>query len=212
MAGKFLNDAEHERIRNAITNAEARTSGEIHCVLAQRSDSYFLPAAFFLTMAIIGLSLIAAIVLHLYWLALPLYQFVLAQAASVATGLLVLHFRPGIRVHLVPRSLRYRRAHENARRQFVGRNIHLTRQRTGVLIFLSLEEHYGEVLADSGIANVVPQARWNETVAKLIEEASCGNLAEAFNAAIAMVGEELARHFPPTVDDQNELSDHLAEI
>lgn len=211
-ATRYLTAAEHEAVRKAIEDAERRTSGEIHCVLAQRSDSYLLPAAFFLTIAIIGLSLVAAIALHLYWLSLPLYQFVLAQMAAVLTGFGVLLAWPRMRIHLVPRSLRYRRAHENARRQFVGRNIHLTRQRTGVLIFLSMEEHYAEVLADSGIASKVSQERWNEAVDRLVGQASQGHMAQAFSAAIALVGEELALHFPPEPDDPNELSDHLAEI
>ena len=74
----------------------------------------------------------------------------------------------------VPRRLRYRRAHDNALKQFLARNVHITTARTGVLIFVSLAERYAEVVADSGINAKVPQETWNDIVADLVAHAQPG--------------------------------------
>ena len=60
-----------------------------------------------------------------------------------------------LRIHLVPRRQRYRHAHDNAMKQFLARNVHLTTARTGVLLFVSLAERYAEVVADAGINSQV---------------------------------------------------------
>ena len=49
---------EHARIADAVQAAEAKTSGEIYCVVARSSDSYFFPAAFMVTLAIVVISLL----------------------------------------------------------------------------------------------------------------------------------------------------------
>jgi putative membrane protein len=108
--------------------------------------------------------------------------------------------------------LRHRRAHDNAVRQFLAHNIHLTGERTGVLLFLSMEERYAEVIADSGIDARVGQEDWDRIVGLLVSHAGKDRLAEGFCEAVREVGALLARHFPPRPNDRNELDDHLVEI
>ena len=119
---------------------------------------------------------------------------------------------PSLRIRLVSKRMRYRRAHENAVRQFLARNIHLTKARTGVLVFVSLAERYAEIVADEGIDAKVPQEAWNGIVARLLEDARAGRLTEGYETAIAAVGALLAEHFPRRADDANELDAHLVEI
>ena len=130
----------------------------------------------------------------------------------MVAALFVLWLFPALRVHYVPHSLRRRRAHDNAVRQFLAHNIHLTGERTGVLLFLSMEERYAEVIADSGIDAHVEQKDWDRIVGLLVSHASRERLAEGFCEAVAEVGALLARHFPPRLADRNELDDHLVEI
>lgn len=203
---------DHDRIAEAIRAAEARTSGEIYCVVARASDSYFYPAAFFVSAGIIVIGIAATILLEWWWISIRLPVFWAAVVLAFAAAWLVLALVPGLRIHFVPRRLRYRRAHDNALKQFLARNVHITSARTGVLIFVSLAERYAEVVADSGINAKVEQSTWNGIVADLVGHARQDRLADGFMTAIAAVGDLLARHFPRRGDDANELDDHLVEI
>jgi putative membrane protein len=196
----------------AIRRAERSTSGEIVCVMARSSDDYFFPAAFIATIGILIASLIAAILIEEWWLTIRIPFFVAAQLLAVLSALVVLKSFPAIRIRFVPHHLRHLRAHNNAVTQFLARNIHLTAERTGVLIFLSLEERYAEIIADGGIDLHVTQEDWNGIVEDLIGHASRGETAEGFCVAIDKVGAFLAAHFPPQPNDRNELDDHLVEI
>lgn len=209
---KKMTPNDHARIADAIRRAEQSTSGEIVCVLARSSDDYFFPAAFVATLAILVGSLIAAAIVEQLWLTIRLPFFVVAQVLAILSALAVLKFFPAVRMRFVPHRLRHLRAHNNAVTQFLARNIHLTAERTGVLIFLSLEERYAEIIADEGIDLHVAQEDWNGVVEELIRHASRGDVAEGFCASIDKIGAFLAAHFPPRPDDRNELDDHLVEI
>jgi putative membrane protein len=209
---KTLSSKDHERIAEAIRVAEDETAGEIYCVVARASDSYFYPAAFFVSIAMVIISVLVALALEHWWLSVRLPVFMIATALAFAAAWAVLFFAPGLRMVFVPRRLRYRRAHDNALKQFLARNVHITTARTGVLIFVSLAERYAEVVADSGIDAKVPQETWNGIVAGLVAHASRDQLADGYVAAVGKVGDLLAVHFPRRAHDSNELDDHLVEI
>ena len=212
MTGRILSEAEHRRIAGAIRLAERATNGEIYCVIARRSDSYFFPSAFIAAIVIGIASAVAGYLIDRSWIDPPHSLLPLAALAALASAMLVLERVPRLRILLVPRYLRYRRASANAVRQFLVHNIHLTEGRTGVLIFVSLEERYAEVVADAGVNAVVDQAAWNGIVSSLVEAAARGALADGFIDAIETSGRLLARHFPADGRQENELRDHLAEI
>jgi putative membrane protein len=211
-AWRTMTPEEHARIADAVQAAEASTSGEIFCVVARSSASYFFPAAFIVTLAIVAVSLLVAYLAHLWWYELSPVTLVVAQLVAIGCALMVLAFFPAIRIHLVPLGQRYRHAHDNAMKQFLSRNIHLTAARTGVMLFVSLAERYAEVVADSGIDSRVPQQTWDSVVACLIAHARRAEVADGFVEAIGVVGALLAEHFPVTADDINELDDHVVEI
>ncbi|WP_309082647.1 TPM domain-containing protein [Chelativorans sp.] len=210
--GNILTGEERARVAEAIRQAEGRTSGEIYCVLARASDSYFFPAAFFVSLSILLFSLLASFFLHHWWISVRPGSLVMTQLAAIGAALLLLEVFPRLRIHFVPRRLRYRRAHDNALRQFLSRNIHATGGRTGALIFVSLAERYAEVVADAGIGARVPQERWNEAVAILIRHAAGSRLADGLVEAVQIVGTELSTHFPPGTVNPDELDNHVAEI
>lgn len=208
----LMSEAERARVGAAITKAEAQTDGEIYAVLARRSDDYFAPAAFAVSVAAILAALVAALVLHRLWIPVDAMPFMLTFALAWLAALAVLWAFPGLCRHLVPRRTLYRRAHLNASSQFLARNIHLTRGRTGILLFVSLEERYAEVHADAGIDERVGQQDWNAICAILIDHASRNDFANGFVLAIEASGALLARHFPKTGADTNEIDDHLIEL
>ncbi|MCY1365428.1 hypothetical protein D9M69_522730 [compost metagenome] len=90
--------------------------------------------------------------------------------------------------------------------------MHITEHRTGILLFVSMAEHYAEVIADAGIHARVEQEEWNGIVATLIHHASRKQIAEGFVLAIGQAGILLEMHFPAGDNDINELDDHLIEL
>lgn len=212
MAKKTMTEQDHARIAEAIRTAEANTAGEIYCVVARRSDGYFFSAAMVVTISILVISLGVAFLIEAWWLTMRLPIFVGAQLLALAAALALVYAFPGLRIGLAPRRWQYMRAHENALKQFLARNVHLTAERTGVLIFVSLAERFAEIVADAGIDAKVPQDMWDSIVAGLIDDAEHDRLADGFVTAVAAVGALLAEHFPVRPDDVNELDDHLVEI
>ena len=212
MAARAMTHEEHQTVAAAVRAAERKTSGEIFCVVARRSDDYFFPAAFIVTASMVAVSLAVAWILHLAWYDLRPTTLAAAQIAAIGCALAVLWLVPAVRIHMVPRRLRYRRAHDNAMRQFLARNVHVTAERTGVLLFVSLAEHYAEVIADAGINRRVGQETWDGVVRDMVDHARRGAIADGFVAAVASVGALLAEHFPVGATDVNELDDHVVEI
>jgi putative membrane protein len=205
----LMSEADHARVAAAIRAAETQTDGEIYAVLARRSDNYFAPAV---SVAAILSAVICALFMHYYWVQADTLVFIAAFAAAWALALAILWFFADVCRFLVPRNTLYRRAHQNAANQFLARNIHLTKNRTGILLFVSVEERYAEVLADEAIDLRVAQEEWNGIVATLIEHARDKQFAEGFLKATAASGALLAQHFPKSHDDINELDDHLVEL
>jgi putative membrane protein len=212
MASVTMTEQEHARIAEAIRAAEANTAGEIYCVVAKRSDGYFFSAAMVVTVSILLIGLAVSFLMEAWWLTMRLPVFVSAQLLALAAAMALVYALPGLRIWLAPRRWQYIRSHDNALKQFLARNVHLTTERTGVLIFVSLAERYAEIVADAGINAKVPQDMWDSIVAGLIDDAKHGLLADGFVTAVAAVGALLAEHFPVGPDDVNELDDHLVEI
>lgn len=194
---------DHARIAAAIRAAEAKTSGEIVCVLARSSSDYAaLPA---LWAALIALSVPWPLIAFTQW---PVQWIYLAQLAVFVLALLLLSIGAA-RVALAPRNLRRAHAHRAAMEQFAIRGVTRTRGRTGVMIFVSLAERYARVCADDAIDAKVKQSDWQAVVNALICEVREDRLADGFVAAIQRSGEILATHFPRAENDSNELPDRI---
>jgi putative membrane protein len=88
-------------------------------------------------------------------------------------------------------------------------SLHTTAGRTGVLLFVSVAERHAEIIADKGIDARVPAGTWKKVIDDLTAAIGEGHSADGFVAAITAIGAHLARHFPPTARDPNELPDHL---
>ena len=131
-----------------------------------------------------------------------LLQLVIFLIAGLAFSIMPL------RLALVPRALQRARAHRAALEQFVVRGISRTKHRTGVLIFVSLAEHYARIIADEGIAQRVHNAEWQAAINDLTGHMRDGRIAQGFIAAIDRCGAVLAAHAPPD-GSGNELPDRL---
>ncbi|HEX3504088.1 MAG TPA: TPM domain-containing protein [Xanthobacteraceae bacterium] len=193
---------DYEAVAVAIRDAEQKTSGQIVCVLAHSSSGY------------VHVPILWAVALALFtpW---PLINFTQLSVQRIFLIQLVVFIVAGLifswmplRLLLVPRALQRARAHRAAIEQFVIRGISRTKNRTGILIFVSLAEHYARIVADEGIAEKVPVAEWQAAIDALTAHMRNKQIAEGFIAAIARCGEVLARHAPPD-GSPNELPDRL---
>jgi len=96
-----------------------------------------------------------------------------------------------------------------AEREFAKLGIHNTRDRTGVLIMVSIEERMVQVLAGSGINSVVSESTWPAMVRCIVEGIKAGDPASGISSAVAEIGKMLSEYFPIKSDDSNELSNEV---
>lgn len=208
----LFSDAEQEAIRTAVAEAEKRTSGEIVPYVVPASDAYanalWKGAAFG---ALAGPLL--ALALHRLWdlwgTHLDLWIAVPA-AAGAAIGFLLAAFVPPVKRWLAGDEMLELRTRQRAEMAFLEAEVFRTRDRTGILLFLSLFEHRVVVLADSGIHALVQPGQWEAIAAAIAAGIRAGRAGEALLEAIRSCGDLLERHgVARRADDVNELPDEL---
>lgn len=203
----FLNDAEKAKIRTAITEAEKTTSGEIVTVIAQNSDRYtYIPTlwAALLALTVPGIN---------FLFSSPMSDIMTYQVQVLVFLACSLLFRlDALKMRLIPTVVKQQRASRAAREQFVRQGLHTTVDRTGILIFVSVAEHYVEIIADKGINDKIEESYWATAIEEfsslLKQERTC----DGFLAAIAQCHKELSKHFPAKSSNPNELPNHLIEL
>jgi putative membrane protein len=186
-----ITNADRAAIAAAIRAAEQQTSGQIVCVLARSSSDYSHVGVLWAALA----ALVSPWPMIIFTELSVQRIFFIQIAVFLATALMLSW--PPVRMALVPRAVRRARAHRAAIEQFFARGLTHTRERTGVLIFVSLAERYARIVADEGIAAKVKNAEWQAAVDALTAHFRDGRLVEGFVAAIERCGAVLAAHAPP---------------
>lgn len=196
------------RVADAIRAAEAKTSGEIYCVIARHASDYRLVPI--LWAAALALLVPLPLIFLTDWSVELIYG---CQLAAFLVGALVLS-HPGLRFHIVPRKAKHDRAHAEAMRQFWAHGLDITDNRTGVLIFAAAAERYAEIIADVGINKKVSPEVWNDAMEALIAGIKQDRPAEGFISAVEKCGVVLAKHFPlaPGAKNPDQLPNRLVEI
>jgi putative membrane protein len=193
---------DHEAVGAAIREAEKRTSGQLVCVLAHASSAYaHIP--------ILWASLLALLTPWplIYFTQWSVQRIFLSQLIVFLVAGLVFSWMP-LRLKLVPPAVQRARAHRAALEQFILRGVSRTRNRTGVLIFVSLAEHYVRIVADEAIAQKVHVSQWQAAIDALTARMHDRQIAAGLIAAIERCGAVLAEHAPPD-GSGNELPDRL---
>lgn len=209
----FLNQEQKDSIRDAIREAESRTSGEFVAVLAQESDGYrFIPLLWAALVALVT----PAVVLVLskfsaFWIEPGLADVYLIQILVFLVGIALFGLSP-LKMALIPTRVKHMRASRLAHEQFHRQGLANTEGSTGVLLFVSVAEHYVEIIADRGIHQKVEEGAWDAIVADFVRRVAVGQITEGFLAAIDGCGSLLQQHFPREGGDVDELPNHLIEI
>lgn len=226
MAKLMIPAEDHARISAAVADAELRSDGEIATMVARASDDYadwslllasLVPLAMLATIMAVP-EQVESVILRLigsWHEALTrgefLFAVLLVQALSFAISWALLRWTPLV-VWLTPRRVKIARVRREAIRAFRIGIESRTRAATGVLIYLSLAEHRAELVADRAINSKVTDADWGEPMAQLITDVRAGRPGDGIVAAVTMVGDLIATHFPRSHDDQNEMPDRLIEL
>jgi putative membrane protein len=208
----LLSDADREAVRAAVAEAEKRTSGEIVPYVVPASDAY--PNALWKGAAFGALAgPLLALALHRLW---DLWGshfelwLLMPAAAGAAIGFLLAAFVPPVKLWLAGDEMLELRTRQRAEMAFLEEEVFRTRERTGILLFLSLFEHRVVVLADSGIHTLVQPGQWEGIAAAIASGLRAGRAREALLEAIRSCGDLLERHgVARRADDVNELPDEL---
>lgn len=221
-----MTDADRTLVTDAVVKAEMLTDGEIVTIVARRSDAYHdVGLHYAIACAFLVIALAATFpdfFQHIYgWLLgewhheLPLRLFLmLLLGHSIAKFLAVRYLLaiPALRMALTPGATRSRRVRRRAVALFRTAAEARTAGRTGVLIYLSLDEHRAEIVTDSGISARVDPDLWGEAMAAMLAQVREGRIGEGMARAVERVGAVLAVHLPPTGTNPNELPDRLIEL
>ena len=118
--------------------------------------------------------------------------------------------RGEIRVHVAEGAVENARAAAQA--DFSRLGMTATAERNGVLILVAPESRSCAVVGDEGIDQRATEGFWTAVVEAMREDLHAQRFTEGIVAAVIMVGDELARHFPrrPGEADRNELPDGIS--
>ncbi|NBB74901.1 MAG: hypothetical protein GVY35_14675 [Bacteroidetes bacterium] len=210
----LFSDDDRQRIADAIGAAEAETSGEIVPYVVLRSHAYAaVPWRGGVLGALAGLALVA-----LARTALPNPPLGLAHDGVAlllalgcgGLGAVLAATTPPLTRWLAGAEAMAEAVHRRALQAFVEEEVFATRDRTGIVLFISLLEHRVEVLADAGIYAQVNDDVWQDVTARVRAGIESGRLADGLVEAIDRCGRLLGEHgVEARADDSDELTDRL---
>jgi uncharacterized membrane protein len=99
---------------------------------------------------------------------------------------------------------------DRAVKYFAQLEMHKTKLRNGVLIYVATVDRKFAIIGDAGINNVVPADFWDGTKEAMLNHFKYGNLVEGIVTGITQAGEQLKKYFPHLLNDKNELPDDIA--
>lgn len=199
-----LTQAEHDRVSQAVLEAEKLTTGEIVPMIVAQSDDY--PGARW-RLAVVT-ALLAGFLAYFFlgdfdpvwilWAQIPGLYIGYALGAS---GTILRPFMLDLKID--------EEVNQRALQAFYTHNLHATKDRTGILIMVSLLEHRVEILADTGINSKVSRDAWQDIVNDMISCIKTDNLTEGLCIAVRECGKILAKDFPGSHDNPDEVCNKL---
>jgi putative membrane protein len=206
----FFTPADREAVEAAVREAESATAGEIVPVAVGRSDLY---VSAIWKAALSGALLLSALAAAVYeagrfWGAfLPLWIAV-PPAAGAAAGFLAAELVPAVRRWLAPSELIELRVRQRALAAFVEHEVFRTRDRTGILVFLSMFEHRVLVIGDTAVNARVKPEEWEDIVAGIAAGIREGHPGSALAEGVRRCAGLLAR-VERSPQDADELANRL---
>jgi putative membrane protein len=198
-----VDDEAKKRIEASIIAAEKGTDGEIVVVIADRSSRWEGPRVLFAAAVALLAMFVAAVAdggMHATWepfIGTIAFAAAFMLASMQAVTRLLLHGHDADGAVLAA-----------AKIAFLDRGVHRTREHSGVLVFLSLLERRVQILGDEGVHAAVGDGGWRAFADRIVDAARLDRV-DDFASVITDVGAVLARSFPKSSSDVNELPDEV---
>ncbi len=114
-----------------------------------------------------------------------------------------------IKIHIEP-SCGKMLPYDRAVQVFALLDLHQTRARNAVLLYVASDDHRFSFIGDLGIHQAVGDDFWRHAASALTADFRRGAFADGLVAAVAAIGERLAQAFPPEQAKENQLSDDIS--
>jgi putative membrane protein len=204
-ADTFFTHKDREKIQAITGEVESRTIGEVAVMVVDSSDHYFEAEVTggILLGTLLSLWITASYFHSSVWWYVPL-SFVLFFPSR-----LLFRKVPSLRAAFIGMRRKEHAVRLRAVRAFYEKGLYKTSKNTGVLFFISLLERKVWVLADSGIHEKIGQETLDKFAHHVSRGIKEGRGGDALCEAIREAGDLLARHFPVTKDDTDELRNGL---
>lgn len=219
---QLFSEAEFERVKQAVQDAESVTSAEILPVVARSSGRYDRPED------IVGLW-VAILVMVAVWVVYPvpsvetgnwgvrspvwqLVALIIGAVGGFVAGAIL-----GTRVNwlkrlFTPQVQMRDEVYARAKSVFFDNRVHHTNSGSGVLLYISLFEHMAAVIADQNVLDKLGQQRIDQFCHEFTQRLHEGSPIDALCTTAIAVGEHLAPVLPRQDVNVNELDDVLVVI
>ena len=191
---------EQEALTEAIAAFERETSAELVVVVAEQSDSY-MDIAYSWSLAI------SSLVVWGLWFGHLLHAFpALWMTQGIAFLVALIFLQEGrFSAKLAPKNVQMKHARFAAAAQFTLKQMTQTTGKTGIMLYISLAEHYAEIRADQSVNQSVSEDIWDRLLSPLIRAIPEHGLAHALQDMIRESAATLKPYLPRQTEDVNEL-------
>jgi putative membrane protein len=212
IVSKLFSPEDLSRISNAVKEAESKTSGEIVPYIVDHSDAYeeaeWRCGSLLALLVLAGHALVQKFTS--LWYSLDFLEIVAVALVAFGAGMALVKFLPGLKRFFAGHALLERRISQRAAEAFVTEEVFKTRERTGILLFISLLEHRVLIVGDSGINAKVQRSDWEQIAQTVVLGIRRGRTVDGLIEAIRGCGLLLEKHgVRISPDDTNELPDSL---
>ncbi|MBK8394533.1 MAG: hypothetical protein IPL26_04705 [Leptospiraceae bacterium] len=207
---KIFTEIELEQIKKAVQEAEKTTSAEIVPVFFEScgiyADTYWKSGILFASI----ISFLYLIFDNLNYITfdMNLQYFFTMQMSAGLLGVIAVYLIPSWKRLLLDRMDVKNRVRDVAFRVFLEESVFNTKERTGMLLFMSFLEKEAVILGDEGINKKVNPEIWKGILTQLTSGMKRGDKTTAIIHTIQVMG-NLLKQFPIQANDKNELSDEL---
>lgn len=199
-----ITQAERDKVSLAVLEAEKHTTGEIVPMIVAQSDDYSGARWRLAVAGALFAGFLAYFFLDDYDAAWILYAQIPGLYIGYALGNVGAILRPFMLEEKINEEVNQR-----ALQAFYEHNLHHTKDRTAILIMVSLLEHRVEILADAGINEKVSKDTWQGIVSDMLACIKTNDLSEGMCVAVRECGDILAKDFPGHHENPDEVSNKL---
>jgi putative membrane protein len=183
----FLSAADKQSIAARVAALEKRLGLDVVTLVVGKSDTYpeTVWKAFGLGASLAALVVAVGEALHPDWVSMGA---VLTAAVTIlgvgALCALACVYVPAFARLFLREARAVLETHQYAKAQFLERELFATRERTAILVLVSMLERRVVILADTGLRPHVTTAEWDGVIARMTEKLANGELAAALHAGL----------------------------